>query len=87
MQGDSISLVKKIRIYQTDCPMSSFIVPLHVAALYAPQGKLRIINEFTKDRRWHHYFWSGFRVPTRWKGHGSYRIVRSTALRAPGLED
>ena len=43
MQGDSISLVKKIRIYQTDRPMSSFIVPLHVAALYAPQGKLRII--------------------------------------------
>ena len=42
MQGDSISLVKKIRIYQTDCPISSFIVPLHAAALYAPQGKLRI---------------------------------------------
>ena len=43
MQGDSISLIKEIRIYQTVCPMGSFTVPLHAAALCAPQGKLRII--------------------------------------------
>ena len=42
MQGDSISLQTEIRIYQTSYPMGSLTVPLHAAALHAPQGKLRI---------------------------------------------